>query len=111
MTTFREQMDELLPEMLIHSVIFDHVESAVEVTFAELRDQAEGAGLTKTVAFERELFAPEIGAIESDLRDLIDEVMVTLRNEDAMKSRIEAANLRFKEFRREDDEDDDDDDD
>lgn len=89
--TFMEQMDEMLPEVLVHSVTFDHREDVVEITYAELNDQADGVGLIKTVAMERELFAVEVGEIESDLRDLIDEVVRAIRNPDAHQQRLAKA--------------------
>lgn len=93
---FKEQMEEMLPEMVIHTVSFDHNEGTIEVSFAELRDQAEGAGMMKAIAFERELFHEEVNSLESDLRDLIDEVIISIRNKDARKARIDRALARLK---------------
>jgi hypothetical protein len=104
-TSFRDQIDDLLPELIIHTIQFDHAEETIEVTFAELRDQAVGAGMLKTIAFEKELFAPEVVSIESDLRDLIDEVLIHIRNEDARQARIDKAIARNRVHREDEDDD------
>jgi FtsZ-binding cell division protein ZapB len=82
-------------------VAFDHRDDVVEVTFAELRDQADGVGLIKTIAMERELFKVEIGEVESDLRDLISEAEQAIRNKDALKARAD----RLRPREEDDDED------
>lgn len=92
----REVMDQIAPSVFIHGLSFDHVDDAIEITYAEYRDQVEGAGMLKTIAFQRELFKAEWDSLESDLIDLIDEVCVTIRNEDARQQRIDKAMERFK---------------
>lgn len=104
---FKEQMDEMLPEVLVHSVSIDHQQGVMEITFAELRDQVDGVGMMKIVALERELFAVEIHEIEADLLDLITEARTAIRNEDVLSGRVKRAMERAKG----DDDDDDDDDD
>lgn len=100
-----EKFDEILPDRLVHSVSFDHSEDVLEITYADLGDQADGMGMIKTVALQRDLFATEISEIESDLRDLIDEVLTSIRNPDAHKARMDRAIARSGN---QDDEDDDD---
>lgn len=102
---FREQMDEMLPDVLVHSVTIDHQQGVVEVTYAELADQADGVGMMKIVALERELFAVEIGEIESDLIDLIDEARTAIRNDDVREERVRRAIARAKGDPGEDDDD------
>lgn len=102
MTGFREQLEQMLPEVLIHTVTFDHQEGLIEVTYAELRDQADGVGMLKTLALERELFEQEIAELESDLRELIEEGVIAIRNEDARKKRIDRA---MSKYRKDDDDD------
>ena len=102
---FQEDMDEMVPERIIHSVTFDHTDGSVEIAFAELRDQAEGVGMVKVAAAERELFHAEIVELETDLNDLVDELLIAIRNEDARKARIEKARLRFSKKDEEEDDD------
>lgn len=105
---FKEEMENLLPETLIHNVTFDHQEGVVEITFADLADQAEGVGMIKTAALERELFYSEVEDLEAHLRNMISEVQVSIRNDDARQLRIKRANDRFKGGSLEDDDEDED---
>jgi hypothetical protein len=89
--SFKEAVEDLLPDVLIHSVTFDHQDGVVEITFAEYRDQGDGVGLLKTIDIELALFANEVRELESDIKDLIDEALLALRNPDAVKERIERA--------------------
>lgn len=105
MSGFREQIEEMLPETIIHTLQFDHQEGVLEITFAELRDQSGGVGLIKTIALERELFASEVADLESSMRDLIDEALVAIRNDDVRQQRLNAAIERSKKKSAEDDDD------
>lgn len=103
--SFAEKMDEMLPDRLIHSVSFDHVGDVVEITFADLADQADGVGMIKTVPMERELFVVELAEIESDLRDLCDEALLAIRNKDAHAQRVAKAKARNEPRQEEEDDD------
>lgn len=81
--------DELVPDVVIQSVQFSP-EGLVEITFMELRDQVEGAALGKHVLVESDIFAEDVAEIITNLRDLVDEALVFIRNPDARKQRLKA---------------------
>lgn len=102
---FTERMEEMVPETIIHNLSFDYQDQVLEIAYADLRDQAEGVGMVKTIALERELFLDEVLELERDLKNLIDEVQIAIRNKDARQARIDKAMLRINPPRDEDDDD------
>lgn len=93
--SFHDRMEEMLPDRVINTIAWDHQDQLLEITFAEMRDQGDGVGMLKTVALERALFLDEVTNIEKDLGDLIDEVLISIRNKDVLEQRIKKAELRF----------------
>lgn len=70
--------DETTREVVPSAIMFN--DSAVEITFIELRDQSERAGLMKTLVLERARFAPAVNEILDDIVDLIDKGLLEIRN-------------------------------
>ena len=65
-------------EIIVTSVLFG--DSGLEVGFFEVRDQAEKAGLTKSIVLERSQFATKIEEITDLLEELIDDGLMLIRN-------------------------------
>lgn len=79
-----------MSERLIHSLTF-RPDGLVELSFAELREEVENAAMLRTVVFDEPVFGDEVDDLRDFLNDLIDEVLIYLRNDDARQTRLEAS--------------------
>lgn len=74
----------MLPELpdsdlLVQSVTF-RPDGLIEITYSEERERSKYASIIRTMLVERRLFEEEVRALESDIRDLVDEGYVLLRD-------------------------------
>lgn len=65
-------------EVIPSSIAFN--DAAVEITFIELRDQSERAGLMKTLVIERARFGGLVDEIIDGIVDLIDAGLLEIRS-------------------------------
>lgn len=75
----------MLPELsqeedvMVQSVTF-RPDGLLEITYSESRERSNYASIIRTMLVERRLFEEDVRNLESDIRDLIDEGYVLLRN-------------------------------
>lgn len=68
-----------LEDVLVQGISF-RPDGLIELTYVEARDATETAQVFRTAIFERKLCETSLDEIESDLRDLVDEVATAIRN-------------------------------
>ena len=76
----------------VHSVMF-RMDGYIEISFSNEEESYADAELLRTVVFTEEPFAKELEGLRSELYDLVDEVAVFLRNEDARRKRLNRPEL------------------
>jgi len=73
-------MSEAMKEIIILAVTLNDV--SIEVQYLETRDQADKAGLVKSLVVERSLVEPLVQEIVENLEELIDKGLLAIRNPD-----------------------------
>lgn len=70
-------LEDAPKDVVITSIMFN--ESAIEISYLEIRDQSEHAGLIKTLLLERNKF-PAVEEIHDDVVELVDSGLLEIRN-------------------------------